>query len=186
MIEKRQSGNGENKNEFFQALGLKREEASKLRSFLDKRLIKLINEFPFLNEETPDLNILTLVYSRSNPKSEIILNGLEFPVTIDSIEKTMDNIIIARSKFCGNYQYGPKTRKVDRTNGHQAIRFIRKSIEFPVFIEGKRGYLVSKNIDYIEMPNENEGKKERRISLDYSLTLLNDGLMFNSINFDLD
>lgn len=157
---------------FARIIGVEGEDAKQLRAILDDRLLTVLNRFPFSDPDTLELPILRI----TSLKDEVFV--LNFPKAVSpvTVEKIMDNVIISRSSFTGEYKYGPKnySRGGERGKNHSRTH---KTLTFPVVLKDLREYFVAKGID-IKHHTDKDGKLVKTIeSIEYFAKLKEDGIM---------
>lgn len=137
--------NSEPTSEFYSSIGVEKKEGQEIRSYLEEKVISTLNKFPFSPPGTENLPILSFNYNQEpEPGREIILLGLEKGIMAASLEKLMDNVLIAKSVFNGDY--APVKSIPEHVDPEK--RKLRKSWNFPITIEGGRLYIVTKEVDY--------------------------------------
>lgn len=156
--------------EFF---GLKEQERREVRSFLGKRLLKVLNQFPFSSEETSDLPVLKIEYSSETDR--VMVPGFTKALPVLALEKIMDGVLVSRASFKDSYKYGPikKTTVYSVGQDHQKGY---KAYDFLIKLKGGREYIVTKGIEYVSYV---EGGKiaDRKESVHYIASLCEDDLM---------
>lgn len=156
--------------EFF---GLKRQERRGVRSFLEKRLLKVLNQFPFSSEETSDLPVLKINYGSGADR--VMVPGFSKALPVLALEKIMDGVLVSRASFRDRYKYGPikKTAVYLVGENHQKGY---KTYDFLIKLKGGREYVATKGIEYSSYV---EGGKiaDRKESVHYTVSLREDDLM---------
>ena len=159
---------------FSKTIGMKEKDAKNLRDFLDKRLVKTLNMFPFSDPNTLELPILQ--FSTSNDK--VFIPDFPKAVSAHSIEKIMDNVIISRSNFTKEFKFGPKNVSRGGERG-QDYAYIYKTLSFPVVLEDLREYIVVKGMN-IKHKTDKNGKLIKEVEyIGYFAKLRDNGMDFN-------
>lgn len=158
---------------FIKTIGMGEKNVSLLRQVLDERLLSTLDSFPFSLPGTLEVPILRLPYQQG--KVEIP----NFPRSMNpqAIEKVMDNVIIARANFTGEYIYGPK---IGTRGGEIGENFARsyKRISFPVTIDNSREYLVIKGMSLLHKADK-KGKLSKQIEyVEYFVRPKDNGMDF--------
>lgn len=142
---------------FIKTIGIGEKNIGKLREVLDERLIAAIDRFPFSSPDTLEIPILRFPYQQG----KVELPNFSKSMNPQAIEKIMDNVIIRRANFTGEYSYGPK---IGTRGGEIREDFARsyKRYTFPVTIDNSREYLVIKGMSLIHKANK-KGKLLKEI-----------------------
>lgn len=162
--------------EFYSAIGLDRRQGQKTKEYLEERVMKILQSFPFADPDTSILPILTIVYPQDG-QSRLILPAFPDPVPAGSVEKIMDNILISRSKFTErHYTYGPVKRTYARERGENYQEFY-ETYDFPVCLEGERTYIVRKGTEYIKRVRADGNGFDKKVkAIHYFASLQQDSL----------
>ena len=139
--------------------------------------MRILNSFPFSSPETSILPILT-IFCPKDERVRVALPAFPEPVPSGSVEKIMDNILIAKSSFTNNqYIYGPTKRTYAKEAGENYQEFY-EMYDFPVSCAGGRLYIVSKGTEYVKRVRANgEGFEKKVKAIRYFASLPQDDLM---------
>jgi hypothetical protein len=171
MANKETSKFGVPEPSFVKTIGIGEKNVRQLRMVLDERLLATLNRFPFSEPGTLQLPILRI----TSVKDKVVIPNLPKAISPETIEKIMDNVIISRSNFTGEYRFGPKNYSRGGEIGKNYARTY-KTLSFPVVLEDGREYIVVKGMD-IRHRTDKKGKliKETE-SIDYFAKLKDNGM----------
>lgn len=158
---------------FMKTIGIGEKNVKKLREVLDERLITAIDRFPFSSLDTLEIPILRFPYQQG----KVELPNFSKPMSPQAIEKIMDNVIISRANFTGEYSYGPK---IGTRGGEISKDFARsyKRYIFPVTIDNSREYLVIKGMSLLHKADK-KGKLSKQIEfVEYFVRPKDNGMDF--------
>lgn len=156
---------------FSKTIGMKEKDAKNLRDFLDKRLVKTLNMFPFSDPNTLEFPILR--FFTSNGK--VVIPDFPKAVSTKSLEKIMDNVIISRSNFTKEFRFGPKSVSRGGERGEDCA-YVYKTLSFPIVLTDLREYTVVKGMN-IKHKTDKNGKLIKKVEyIEYFAKLRDNGL----------
>lgn len=171
MANKETSRFGSQEPSFASTIGINEKNARALRELLDERLIETLSKFPFSEPGTLQLPILRI----TSFKEKIIVPNYPRFLSPITVEKIMDNVIISRSNFTGEYKYGPKNYNRGAEIGENYAR-THKTLCFPVVLEDNREYIVVKAMDVRHFTGK-KGKLSKEIeSIEYFVRPKDNGM----------
>lgn len=159
---------------FSKTIGMKEKDAKNLRDFLDRRIVKTLNMFPFSDPNTLELPILRFLTSNG----KVVIPDFPKAVSTQSVEKIMDNIIISRSNFTKEFRFGPKNISRGGERGED-YEYVYKTLSFPIVLEDLREYTIVKGMNIKHKTNKN-GKLIKEVEyIEYFAKLRDNGMDFN-------
>lgn len=155
-----------------------KKNARALRGLLDERLLATLNKFPFSKPGTLQLPILRI----TSFKDKVLVPNYPRPLSPVTVEKIMDNLIISRSNFTGEYKYGPKNYSRGGEIGENYAK-TQKTLCFPVILEDGREYIVVKAMDISHFVGK-KGKLSKEIeSIEYFVKPKDNGMDVSLVGF---